>query len=40
MGGIVAGGDGGLIMRSSAGQGWDKHTFGADLEQLEPLERT
>ena len=40
MGGIGAGGGGGLAVRSSAGQGREKHTSGADLEQLEPLERT
>ena len=40
MGGIGAGGGGGLAVRLSACQGRDGHTSVADLEQLEPLERT
>ena len=40
MEGIGAGGDGGLAVRSSVGHGRDWCTSGADLEQLESLERT
>ena len=40
MEGIGAGGDGGLAVRSSVGHERDWCTSGADLEQLESLERT